>query len=94
MASVVRQKTGRDYEQAIIKNSFLSYYIAMYNTVNENLGYPQSDITADEIYDFIQDLKHEAGKSVPDITIDDINFCFYILKESGICKHVSKNWSC
>ncbi|MGI0012553.1 MAG: hypothetical protein ACREBU_03795 [Nitrososphaera sp.] len=38
------------------------------------------------IYDFIQDLKHEAGKDVPEIGREDISFCFHVLQMSGICR--------
>jgi hypothetical protein len=74
-------------EQTMVKTAFLSYYISMYNSVNKEIGYEDAPVTVDEIYDFIQDMKHEAGKQVPDIQKDDIRFCFYMLKVSGICKH-------
>jgi hypothetical protein len=74
-------------EQAMVKTAFLSYYISMYNSVNREIGYEDAPVTVDEIYDFIQDMRHEAGKQVPDIRKEDISFCFYVLKASGVCKH-------
>ena len=80
MSEVLRE------EQAAVKTAFLSYYISMYNTVNKDVGYPDAPVTVDEIYDFIQDLKHEAGRQVPDIRKEDISFCFHLLQVSGICR--------
>ena len=74
-------------EQTMVKTAFLSYYISMYNSVNREIGYEDAPVTVDEIYDFIQDMRHEAGKQVPDIRKEDISFCFYVLKVSGVCKH-------
>ena len=73
-------------EQTAVRTAFLSYYISMYNTVNREIGYPDAPVTVDEIYDFIQDMKNEAGKQVPDIRKEDIIFCFHLLHASGICK--------
>jgi hypothetical protein len=73
-------------DAAVLKTAFLSYYISMYNAVNRQIGYEDAPITVDEIYDFIQDLKHEGGKQVPDISKGDISFCFHLLQISGICK--------
>jgi hypothetical protein len=73
-------------EQRAVKTAFLSYYISMYNSVNKEIGYPDSPVTVEEIYDYIQDLKHEAGKDVPKIRREDISFCFHMLQLSGICK--------
>jgi hypothetical protein len=70
----------------VLKTAFLSYYISMYNTVNKEIGYDDAPVTVDEIYDFIQDLKHEGGKPVPHIKKEDISFCFSILQMSGVCK--------
>ncbi len=75
-----------DMEKTLMKTSFLSYYISMYNTVNENLGYKDARVSVDEIYDFLQDLKHEAGERVPDIEKEDIAFSFHILNLLGVCK--------
>lgn len=73
-------------EQTAIKTAFLSYYISMYNAVNKEIGYEDTPVTVDEIYDFIQDLKHEAGRQVPDIRKEDISFCFHLLQVSGVCR--------
>lgn len=73
-------------EQTMIKTAFLSYYISMYNTVSRDVGFDQLPVTVDEIYDFIQDLKHEGGKSVPDISREDISLCFQVLQVTGICR--------
>jgi hypothetical protein len=80
MSEVLRE------EQTAVKTAFLSYYISMYNIVNKDVGYPDAPVTVDEIYDFIQDLKHEAGRQVPDIRKEDISFCFHLLQVSGICR--------
>jgi hypothetical protein len=73
-------------EQTVVKTAFLSYYISMYNAVNKEIGYEDAPVTVAEIYDFIQDLKHEAGRQVPDIRKEDISFCFNLLQASGICR--------
>ena len=73
-------------EKTLMKTSFLSYYISMYNAVNENLGYKNASVSVDEIYDFLQDLKHEAGERMPDIEKEDIAFSFHILNMLGVCK--------
>ncbi len=72
-------------EQTAVKTAFLSYYISMYNTVNKEIGYPDTPVSVDEIYDFIQDLKHEASRRVPDIRKEDISSCFRLLQASGVC---------
>ncbi len=79
-------RPNADIEKTLMKTSFLSYYISMYNTVNENLGYKGALVSVDEIYDFLQDLKHEAGERVPDIGKEDIAFSFHILGMLGVCK--------
>jgi hypothetical protein len=58
----------------------------MYNTVNKEIGYEDAPVTVDEIYDFIQDLKHEYGKHVPEIRKEDISYCFRMLQVSGVCR--------
>jgi hypothetical protein len=73
-------------EQTMVKTAFLSYYISMYNTVSDQVGFRDSVLTVDEIYDFIQDMKHEYGKHVPDIRKEDISYCFHVLQISGVCK--------
>lgn len=73
-------------EQTLAKTAFLSYYISMYNSVSEQIGFKKAPISAEEIYDFMQDLKHEAGEYVPNITKEDVNFSLYVLKSLGICR--------
>jgi hypothetical protein len=75
-----------DIKKVLMKTSFLSYYISMYNTVNENLGYRNGPVSVEEIYDFLQDLKHETGERIPDIEKEDIIFSFHVLNMLGICK--------
>ena len=77
---------SRIEQTAVLKTAFLSYYISMYNSVNKEIGYEDASITVDEIYDFIQDLKHEGRKQVPDISKEDISYCFHVLQMSGVCK--------
>ena len=83
---IIGQKAYLDIEQTIVKTTFLSYYVSMYNTVNENIGYNKAPVTVDEIYDFIQELRYEIGREVPNIKKDDISFCFYVLQNLGICR--------
>jgi hypothetical protein len=73
-------------EQSAVKTAFLSYYISMYNSVNKEIGFEDAPVTVDEIYEFIQDLKHEAGRPVPDIRKEDISLCFHLLQASGVCR--------
>jgi predicted transcriptional regulator len=77
---------SRIEQTAVLKTAFLSYYISMYNSVNKEIGYEDASITVDEIYDFIQDLKHEGMKQVPNISKEDISYCFHVLQMSGVCK--------
>ena len=79
-------KVARTEQTTVLKTAFLSYYISMYNTVNKEIGFEDASVTVDEIYDFIQDLKHENGKQVPNIRKEDISFCFYLLQMSGVCR--------
>jgi len=81
---VIRATPSAD--TTLMKTAFLSYYISMYNSVNEKVEYKEAPVTVDEIYDFLQDLRHEAGERVPDITKGDIIFSFHVLKLLGICK--------
>jgi hypothetical protein len=76
---------SRIEQTAVLKTAFLSYYISMYNSVNKEIGYDDASITVDEIYDFIQDLKHEGRKQVPNISKEDISYCFRVLQMSGVC---------
>lgn len=73
-------------EQTAVKTAFLSYYISMYNSMIKDIGYPDAPVTVDEIYDFIQDMKHEAGRRVPDIRKEDIIFCFRLLQAYGVSR--------
>jgi hypothetical protein len=74
-------------EQQLVKTAFLSYYISMYNVVNESLGYENLPVTVEEIYDFIHDIKTESNKTtIPDIKMKDIAFCLYVLNTLGICR--------
>ena len=77
---------SRIEQTAVLKTDFLSYYISMYNSVNKEIGYEDASITVDEIFDFIQDLKHEGRKQVPNISKEDISYCFHVLQMSGVCK--------
>lgn len=73
-------------EQSAVKTAFLSYYISIYNAVNKEIGYDDAPVTVDEIYDFIQDLKHENGLQIPDIRKKDISLCFHLLQTAGVCR--------
>jgi hypothetical protein len=73
-------------QTSVLKTAFLSYYISLYNAVSKEIGYDDSSITVDEIFDFIQDLKHEGRKEVPNISKEDISYCFHVLHMSGVCK--------
>jgi hypothetical protein len=77
---------SRIEQTTVLKTAFLSYYISMYNAVNKEIGYEDTSVTVDEIYDFIQDLKHEGEKQIPTISKEDISFCFHVLRTCGICK--------
>ena len=76
-----------DIDQTMIKTAFLSYYISTYNAVNEEIGFNREPVTVDEIFDFINDLKHECGKTnFPTITKKDILLTFHMLANAGVCK--------
>jgi hypothetical protein len=75
-----------DEQTAVLKTAFLSYYISLYNSVSKQIGYEDAVVTVDEIFDFIQDLKHEGRKPIPNISKEDISYCFHILHLSGVCK--------
>ena len=77
---------SRIEQTAVLKTAFLSYYISMYNSVNKEIVYEDASITVDEIFDFIQDLKHEGRKQVPNISKEDISYCFHVLQMSGVCR--------
>ncbi len=79
-------------EEFLCKTSVLSYYIATYNAVNGELGLDNEPVTVDEIFDFINDLKHEAGVSnVQNITKSDVSLAFRILLKAGVGKQNSLN---
>lgn len=73
-------------EKFLSKASVLSYYIATYNAVNNQLGLESDPVTVDEIFDFINDLKHEGGAVIPEITRTDISLIFKLLVKAGIGK--------
>ncbi|HKX82491.1 MAG TPA: hypothetical protein VJL54_09575 [Nitrososphaera sp.] len=73
-------------KQAMIKTAYLSYYISMYNAVSKEIGFGDESVTVDEIYEFIQDMKHESGNVIPDIGREDIGYCFHVLHVAGICR--------
>jgi hypothetical protein len=58
----------------------------MYNSVSRELELADAPVTVDEIYEFIQDMKHEVGKDVPEIQKEDISLCFKVLQAGGICR--------
>ena len=72
-------------EEFLSKASILSYYIATYNAVNDELGFENEPVTVDEIFDFINDLKHEGGvNQMPDITRNDVSITFGLLLKAGL----------
>jgi hypothetical protein len=73
-------------EQNAVKTAFLSYYISMYNSVSKEIGFEDAPVTVDEIYDFILDLKYDAGRHVPDVSKEDVSLCLHLLQMSGVCK--------
>lgn len=74
-------------EEFLRKASAVSYYIATYNAVNDELGLANDPVSVDEIFDFISDLRHEGGAtSMPSITKTDISLIFRLLMEAGIGK--------
>ena len=77
-------------EEFLSKTSVLSYYIATYNAVNDELGFENEPVTIDEIFDFINDLKHEGGVThMPDITRSDISLTFRLLLNAGLGEKMS-----
>jgi len=77
-------------EEFLSKASILSYYIATYNAVNDELGFENEPVTVDEIFDFINDLKHEGGViHMPDITRSDISLTFRLLLKAGLGEKMS-----
>jgi hypothetical protein len=79
-------------EEILSKTSFLSYHIATYNAVNGELGLADEPVTVDEIFDYINDLKHEGGVTdVPNITKLDILLTFRLLLKTGLGKQTIPN---
>ena len=77
-------------EEFLSKASVLSYYIATYNAVNEELGFENEPVTVDEIFDFINDLKHEGEvPNMPNITKLDVLLTFKLLMNAGLGKRMS-----
>jgi len=72
--------------KVLLKSVFLSYYISMYKTINEAIGFSNQHITVNEIYDFIQDLKYEMEVSTISVDKKDISLCFNLLQTMGLCK--------
>jgi hypothetical protein len=72
-------------EEFLSNASIISYYIATYNAVNNELGFENEPVTVDEIFDFINDLKYEGGVThMPDITRTDISLTFSLLLKAGL----------
>jgi len=77
-------------EEFLRKSSLLSYYIATYNAVNDQLGFENEPVTVDEIFDFINDLKHEGeATNIPNITKMDISLTFRLLLKAGVGKQMT-----
>lgn len=64
---------------------FLSYHISLYKTISESMGFNNREISVDEIYDFIQDLKEDKNIRIPIVERMEISLCFNILESIGIC---------
>ena len=79
-------------EEILSKTSFLSYHIATYNAVNGELGLADEPVTVDEIFDYINDLKHEGEVTdMPNITKLDILLTFRLLLKTGLGKQTIPN---
>ena len=79
-------------EEILSKTSFLSYHIATYNAVNGELGMADEPITVDEIFDYINDLKHEGVViDMPNITKLDVLLTFRLLLKIGLGKQTTPN---
>jgi len=79
-------------EEILSKTSFLSYHIATYNAVNDELGLADEPVTVDEIFDYINDLKHEGVVTdMPNITKLDILLTFRLLLKTGLGKQTIPN---
>ena len=76
-------------EELLDKISFLSYNIATYNAVNGELGLDNEPVSVDEIFDFINDLKHEGEvPNMPNITKLDVLLTFKLLMKAGLGKQM------
>ncbi len=83
---------GTNTEEILSKTSFLSYHIATYNAVNGELGLADEPVTVDEIFDYINDLKHDGGVTdMPNITKLDILLTFRLLLKTGLGKQTIPN---
>ena len=81
-----------DTEEIMSKTSFLSYHIATYNAVNEELGMADDPVTVDEIFDYINDLKHEGVvTNMPNISKLDVLLTFRLLLKTGLGKQMTPN---
>lgn len=79
-------------EEILSKTSFLSYHIATYTAVNEELGMADEPVTVDEIFDYINDLKHEGVVTdMPSITKLDVLLTFRLLLKTGLGKQTTNN---
>jgi hypothetical protein len=77
-------------KELLNKISFLSYNIATYNAVNGELGLDDEPVSVDEIFDFINDLKHEGEMpNLPNITKLDILLTFKLLLNAGLGKRMN-----
>ena len=76
-------------EELLDKISFLSYNIATYNAVNGELGLDNEPVSVDEIFDFINDLKHEGEVPMPNITKLDVLLTFKLLMNAGLGKQMN-----
>ena len=94
--TVERASLGFDTktEETLGKTSFLSYHIATYNSVNGELGLADEPVTVDEIFDYINDLKHEGEvTNMPNITKLDILLTFKLLLKTGLGKQTTPNFT-
>lgn len=81
-------------EEILGKASFLSYYIATYHVVNSELGFKNQDVTVDEIFDFINDMRHEGElENIPRITKKDILLTFNLLLKNGVGKQAISDFA-
>ncbi len=84
MQSFIESKQSLYHYDELCKTAFLSYYISSYIT-NIDTKDRNEDISVDEIYDFLCDLKNELHIKIPHIDKRDISLCFHILSKLGLC---------